>query len=498
MMIANITVALSTLRVAGYCALGVVVVALLSGTHFDASERTAILALSLCFPLSYVIGLSLVAAGAKRGRGPLKTKTLPLIVTLLITFVPPILLLTRFQIMRSWGIDIIAATQLFALAAAIAAVYAIFQRDKKGLSSWMLILLSHYEWVMTGQWVGSYEHELATDSPLNQRSKRQRAYTHEESLRIFQDTTTCGSAEAKWAAQQILASQADINRSDDSPSPDDTGLSILDIGGAEGRTTAQFISHLCGHGLEVNSLMLVDPVLQLDQYQHNVRDVCPELRIDSSKAKLTQFISSASSPALRYDIVLAFHSLYNELDGYEVDNRVDLLTQLVKSTCRPFGHLVISLASQNGSSYKFKQRALERLWTSSGPQDSVAEFSRDLPRIGDWSSTIIDSVFDLSDMVCAENRSRCSSGRRFPLVEKSALNWLLYFLRLPQEFVETQPAVDVKSKRDEVLDLFASHLLVSQELPACILESLGPSFRIEPKVVLPHKSKVFVVRFRQD
>jgi hypothetical protein len=244
------------------------------------------------------------------------------------------------------------------------------------------------------------------------------AYSEAQSLRQFQSRFSGVQLDGRRIAEVVVRHCRQIGQADE--------IRILDIGGANGELTANFLnalretsqtSRLTVHCIEASGFR--------QEYRSRVSSFASEVRVIEGVFPAASLNLTRNS----YDIILASHSLYSVLDDTTRSERE--IPSHLRRLLKPSGLAIVILSSNRSRYFHLRVRLRARLFPAEMlAQDSCAEsLALLLEHVGPSrlvrydTSRVIDNVIDLGGLDIE------GSGE----VELRA--WLSYVLRKhPREF----------------------------------------------------------------
>ncbi len=316
---------------------------------------------------------------------------------------PGALLVTRYMLPWPHAFEII---RLGVTGWALTFMVLLFMgRTPSGDSRLSIVLLGHIKSVMWDAWRNDGAASVAGTDERDLRRRRGAFYSRKTGVLEFQRSLTCSIFDADCALSLLG------QRRGAAP------LRVLDIGGGDGRFSARLLQGLRKDGSDIAEVVLVDPIDWEREYKATLSSVVAPERITFENQGFEAFADDR-----QYDLVVASHSLYAVLDGATGVEGVAPEEWIRKLLARRAanGVALVIMASSRGTSYAFKNRALEAV-TGAIPPDASAEGLRPhLQAAGKWREAYVDSVINLADILGAYR-----DGRVEPAAE-----WLSYFLRV--------------------------------------------------------------------
>ena len=306
--------------------------------------------------------------------------------------------------------------------------------------------------------------ENAQDEETIRLARRSQCSNH-SSLAVFQQSLSTPEFDAQVASSLIVDKFKTRNIGD---------LSVLDVCGGEGMFTARLLHALQKQGHKIERILNVDPIDWTTEYSSASKTVCPNATIECRVGTLEDFRAES-----RFGLVLSSHSLYGSCDGAVQDlhlRAADAVQRLVALNT-PAGATVVIVASEYGSSYRFKADALA--WLFGGKvRDLVAEDLNAIAELRDARTQRVDNTIDLSGPL-----TRAASGDGADIQA-----WLSYFLRVPP----TMMSADVVQG---LLALLAQHVQPLHTLHESLIEKCAhlTSHPARDATVLAHRVTVMVV-----
>ena len=293
----------------------------------------------------------------------------------------------------------------------------------------------------------------------NSRIAKSRSFHYRDKsiLGDFQDTLTCQDNDAYVVNSLLLYSPLKT-------------ISILDIGGGEGKLTSNILKTLSEKRNQISELVMVDPVDWKREYIENVKDVIPELSV-----KVIQKPFEAFDEKVTYDLVIASHSLYACFDLNNREKKNEIIGKML-SYRADGGIAIIVLASIYSRAYNFKNSALNYIYGKEIKDLTAEEFKQYI------CEPVVeirqDDLFDLGDYLELYDQG-------YP---DKITNWLSYFLR-----------VDIKSLNDQhigkIVKILKWHVVklpsLSESEVTHYIELAGIT---KMSQVLPHKVIIHAIK----
>ena len=171
------------------------------------------------------------------------------------------------------------------------------------------------------------------------------AYSEHQSLSVFLPSLSYHSIGAVMFSDIILRSGL-------------TGFRMLDIGAGDGQFSVALVRKLHELNIDIFSIVGLDPDSDnLDAYKKSF------LNVTTSVETLVGEIEGYRTwPAVRFDIIIASHSLYEFLENPEIasEEKVAFAKHLYRML-NPGGMILLSLAGRSSHAYKVKRDVLSML-----------------------------------------------------------------------------------------------------------------------------------------
>ncbi len=263
---------------------------------------------------------------------------------------------------------------------------------------------------------------------INQISNdRQIEYTNLETLKIFQSYFINITNEDKSIAK--LINETDFLKQT-------TIKDILDIGGFDGVFTKKLLDLL---NVKESNITLIDPIKE-DTYNENVKSVCSN--VNYKQNKFEEFVPQSE---LKFDLIIASHSLYAFLDKNE--ENIEMVTNQILKLIKPEGLIVILFGSSNNPAYSFKNYTTQYILNLSNNDMCGEKYISYLQKRNDifFNKIYIDNYIELNNLLSNED-----------LFSK----WVSYFARIP--------TIKDKYLIKQMKKIALYYSVKSNELPECV------------------------------
>lgn len=232
-------------------------------------------------------------------------------------------------------------------------------------------------------------------------NNRKLEYLNPETLKVFQDSFIKCSNEATIISQRILSTKYLKNK---------TIRNILDIGGYDGKFSTKLLSQL---DINKPNITVIDPIYQ-EVYENNIKSAFnDEAQITKIKKPFEDFVKEKE---VKFDLIIASHSLYSILDESENDfeSLVNKILQLLDNK----GLVLAIFGSSNSPAYNYKMDITRFILNFSNKDVSSEKFIQRLQKISNIHFSIIniDNYIDLTELM--------SNDILFA-------KWTSYFARIP-------------------------------------------------------------------
>lgn len=355
------------------------------------------IAAGLVGPSLFLLSLYLHESRTLAGKGD-RGFLLKSIFAVLLLYLPTVILILRFKLLSVENIlsfKILASLPLILLVLDWGQEF-ITHRVSKFLAP----ITHHIKYVMWDSW-DKNDCELSPKTHWPEHRKMQ--FRSLDDLRFFQSTLTCPKVDSTVVGERCCRIWKPGSQ-----------ISVIDIGGGDGCFTANLLHSLNNCSLKVRDLLMVDPVDWRIDYNASL-GAGHGIHVDYKRMSLFE------APTDRqYDLVLASHSLYADLDGSGSSTHVEEALKRLERWRKPNGALVIVLSSRRSTALRFKERAFRILFGDSVPEIAAEDLISPLAGKG-GEPEYVDDLIDLTSALTDwDNGNQVAIGR-----------WLNYFLRFP-------------------------------------------------------------------
>ncbi|MEH6764594.1 MAG: hypothetical protein V7655_08835 [Aequorivita antarctica] len=247
---------------------------------------------------------------------------------------------------------------------------------------------------------------------------REDQYIDKENLKVFQETISCPliDVNAIFNNKYFEDIQGEI--------------SVLDIGGAEGKFTANLLKTYKSkeNGNFVSKIQLIDPVDLKEEYIKNLSSIVDSSNIKNSKITFEKW--NQPSPE-KYNLVIASHSLYAAIDNKAMSID-DLITKLKRYVKDKNSLVLIILASREGRAYSFKKHALKLIFDEDCYDVDSNKLIQNLFKY-DFKNVQTDNYIDLSEYLKEYEDDK----------KENLIKWLSYFLRVDENNFKAQKLTQI-------------------------------------------------------
>jgi hypothetical protein len=297
--------------------------------------------------------------------------------------------------------------------------------------------------------------ELHFRNDSKSKSKREKEYTHCEALRIFQESFVNDSVEIKHIVKHLKETEFITP---------EKSLTVLDIGGFNGEFTAKLLGKL---GMHIEQIVVVEPIEEVEhEYKNNLSSFTSDITFNCGK-----FEDYHQNTDIKYDLILASHSLYSSIDNSEDDYYDTALTRLL-SFLDKNGLLLLIMGSKSSNAYSLKADLLKMFFPEKIEDSNSEEIGKRLDKRGDIHSAFIsvDNCINLNDFIEDEEKLK---------------KWVSYFARVPE--------ITDSFMLEMVKDIFMNHSIKYEQLPECSKELYNRYVNNDNVDLLLHKTKVFLI-----
>lgn len=337
----------------------------------------------------------------------------------------------------------------------------------------VISLLLHYKRVMHDAWkIGTFSNvEENLNVEVTERIKTDRTpfyFQRANDLLAFQKTLTCPELDATMVAEYLKPNLKKRKKT-----------TVVDIGGGEGRFTAQLLMSLTN--LQVSSLLDLDPATSIhDTYLATI------VQKTALQRDLVAFDGHGVEGEMipKCDLLIASHSLYAIFDKARSSNDGDVEGELRKllNSLNAGGRMILIMSSKNSLAIHAKRSIYHKVF-GSHRFDTVAEdIEPFLIKYACVEKQLqSDSLINMTDLLQGFAKSR--------KVPPEFVNWASYFLRC-----------DLKEMPPSHIEAIARLFLESSfKLPE-LAESVQHDALAVPEhglrvdsLVLPHKSMIYIL-----
>jgi hypothetical protein len=457
----------------GIFIISVYVSALSDNIYFEPVGRSLFIIIALIPPALFLVGLYFFESQNYRVHESRKHVLFSAAVFLMLAS-PAISLDWRYSssILKD-GFDILlyAASFLFAITSALPA------GSEPIRENIIISLLLHYKRVMHDAWrfrsVNIY-HEEPPDENTSKQINMDRAQFYSqrvEDLLVFQKTLTCPELDAEVTLDQLIKRMRKRQK-----------LSVVDVGGGDGRFTASLVRGLGIRNFTFSSVLNFDPAPGIhDLY---MRKLVSSTSMQRSQIQCDAHGSEEMIPP-QCDLLLASHSLYAAFDKARIEGNDAIESEISKllKHVRTGGMTVLIMSSAHSLAISAKRNIYHEVF-GSHRFDTVAEDIE--PYLNKFGLIEVklhsDSLINLTDVLLSFANERRASN--------DFILWASYFLRcdmakLPKRYVE------------EIAGHFYMSCFKLHQLPESMQEkALAISqFGLHlDSLVLPHKGTIYFLK----
>jgi len=239
-----------------------------------------------------------------------------------------------------------------------------------------------------------------------------------------------------------------------------TSLTMLDIGGYDGKFTAKLLNEL---NLNIYNIEVVEPINIGSDYKNNLLSKCSTINFQNIGLETYNGTST-------FDFVLASHSLYSSIDNKKYANNSTLVSDLL-AFLNSNGIMVIIFGNANGKAYLLKKRLKKLILNDETEDTNSCEFENELKHQTGimYKKLSIDNYIEIGKIL--KN-------------EQTLKEWVSYFARVP--------IVEDKHILEGIKDLFNIYSVQYKNLAEETKKEYKQSQ--ENILLLSHKTDVFLIK----
>lgn len=317
--------------------------------------------------------------------------------------------------------------------------------------------------MMNDFWIkqdSEYEKNHFEDNTI---TERERFYVNKTGIEIFQKTISCPVIDAQEAFEFGIKNLSGA-------------ISVLDIGGAEGRFTFNLLDKYkkAASGNTITKIQYVEPASLFQNYKNNLKSLVDEANIYNHQSP---YESWSPTHTEKYDLIIASHSLYSAIDNNKAN--IQTLISKLNNNKSQNGKILIVMASREGRAYSFKKHALKILFGEL-KNDVDANLLKDSLNVS-YTSKLVDNYIDLTDFINEYDNDNSDNIKE----------WISYFLRVDLKNLKGQNfARIVKLLKYYIQPL---HELGISEISKFTTAASPNVLDKNNSKVLPHKTEIIIL-----
>lgn len=300
----------------------------------------------------------------------------------------------------------------------------------------------------------------------NINNEREPYYTDKIGIETFQKTISCIKIDADEAFDFGIKNNL-------------TGeISVLDIGGAEGKFSLNLLTNYKNAKSEnsISKIQYIEPSNQYDSYKTNLKAIISETNIHNQQSSYENWSPTHTE---KYNLVIASHSLYSAIDNKK--STAQNLVEKLKSNKADNGIIMILLASREGRTYSFKKNALSILYGEKNIDDvDINSFKQGLTE--SHTAKQVDNYIDLTDFINEYDSDQPENLRI----------WISYFLRVDKDSLKGQNFAHIV----QLLKYYVQplHELGYSDIKKFMAVNCPKPLDINNSKVLPHKTEIIIIK----